>query len=83
MLIDEIEKAHPDIFNILLQIMDYGKLKDQNGKNIDFRNVILILTSNIGASELEKDQIGFSNKKNDKIDQETINKVLAQSLGIG
>ena len=77
LLIDEIEKAHPDIFNILLQIMDYGKLKDQNGKNIDFRNVILILTSNIGASELEKDQIGFSNKKNDKIDQETINKVFS------
>ena len=77
LLTDEIEKAHPDIFNILLQIMDYGKLKDQNGKNIDFRNVILILTSNIGASELEKDQIGFSNKKNDKIDQETINKVFS------
>ena len=73
LLIDEIEKAHPDIFNILLQIMDYGKLKDQNGKNVDFRNVILILTSNIGANELEKDQIGFSNKKNDQIDQETIN----------
>ena len=54
--------------------MDYGKLKDQNGKNIDFRNVILILTSNIGAAELERDQIGFSNKKNDKIDHETINK---------
>ena len=63
LLIDEIEKAHPDIFNILLQIMDYGKLKDQNGKNVDFRNVILILTSNIGAAELEKDQIGFSTKK--------------------
>ena len=77
LLIDEIEKAHPDIFNILLQIMDYGKLKDQNGKNVDFRNVILILTSNIGANELEKDQIGFSNKKNDQIDQETINKVFS------
>ena len=77
LLIDEIEKAHPDIFNILLQIMDYGKLKDQNGKNVDFRNVILILTSNIGASQLEKDQIGFSTKKNDTIDQETINKVFS------
>ena len=77
LLIDEIEKAHPDIFNILLQIMDYGKLKDQNGKDIDFRNVILILTSNIGAIELEKDQIGFVNKKNDKVDQETINKVFS------
>ena len=77
LLIDEIEKAHPDIFNILLQIMDYGKLKDQNGKNVDFRNVILILTSNIGAAELEKDQIGFSTKKNDEIDQQTINKVFS------
>ena len=77
LLIDEIEKAHPDIFNILLQIMDYGKLKDQNGKNVDFRNVILILTSNIGASELEKDQIGFANKKNNEIDKETINKVFS------
>ena len=77
LLIDEIEKAHPDVFNILLQIMDYGKLKDQNGKNIDFRNVILILTSNIGAAELEKDMVGFANKKNDKIDQSTINKVFS------
>tara|TARA_B100000963_G_scaffold358315_1_gene382657 strand:- start:77 stop:2356 length:2280 start_codon:yes stop_codon:yes gene_type:complete len=77
LLIDEIEKAHPDIFNILLQIMDYGKLKDQNGKYVDFRNVILILTSNIGAVELERDQIGFSNKKNDTIDQDTINKVFS------
>ena len=77
LLIDEIEKAHPDIFNILLQIMDYGKLKDQNGKNVDFRNVILIMTSNIGAAELEKDQVGFSNKKNDQIDQNTLNKVFS------
>ena len=82
MLIDEIEKAHPDIFNILLQIMDYGKLKDQNGKNVDFRNVILILTSNIGASELEKDQIGL-NKKNDKIDKRLSIKFLVQNLEIG
>ena len=63
LLLDEIEKAHPDIFNILLQIMDYGKLKDQNGKNIDFRNIILILTTNAGASDLEKNEIGFNKKR--------------------
>ena len=59
LLIDEIEKAHPDIYNILLQIMDYGNLTDQNGKKIDFRNIILILTTNAGATDLEKNQIGF------------------------
>ncbi len=74
LLIDEIEKAHPDIFNILLQIMDYGKLKDQNGRSVDFRNVILIMTSNIGAAELEKNKVGFTSEKNDKIDPETLNK---------
>ena len=59
LLLDEIEKAHPDLFNILLQVMDYGKLTDHNGKNVDFRNVILIMTTNAGASELAKPAIGF------------------------
>ncbi|MBX2834716.1 MAG: ATP-dependent Clp protease ATP-binding subunit ClpA [Micavibrio sp.] len=59
LLLDEIEKAHPDLFNILLQVMDYGKLTDNNGKTIDFRNVILIMTSNAGASDLAKTPIGF------------------------
>ena len=63
LLIDEIEKAHPDIYNILLQIMDYGNLTDQNGKKIDFRNIILILTTNAGAADLEKNQIGFVKEK--------------------
>jgi ATP-dependent Clp protease ATP-binding subunit ClpA len=59
LLLDEIEKAHPDLFNILLQIMDHGKLTDHNGKKIDFRNVILIMTTNAGASEMAKAGIGF------------------------
>lgn len=60
LLLDEIEKAHPDIYNILLQVMDYGKLTDSNGKTVDFRNVVLIMTSNAGASEMSKPAIGFS-----------------------
>lgn len=60
LLLDEIEKAHPDIFNLLLQIMDYGKLTDSNGKTVNFSNVILIMTSNAGASALEQNTIGFS-----------------------
>ena len=60
LLLDEIEKAHPDIFNILLQVMDHGKLTDSNGKTTDFRNVILIMTSNAGATELESGSIGLS-----------------------
>ena len=62
-LLDEIEKAHPDLFNILLQIMDYGKLTDHLGKTVDFANTILIMTSNIGASDLVKEKIGFFNDK--------------------
>ena len=59
LLLDEIEKAHPDLFNILLQVMDHGKLTDHNGKIVDFRNVILIMTTNAGASDLAKESIGF------------------------
>jgi ATP-dependent Clp protease ATP-binding subunit ClpA len=59
LLLDEIEKAHPDLFNILLQVMDHGKLTDHNGKQIDFRNVIVIMTTNAGASEMSKNAIGF------------------------
>ncbi len=59
LLLDEIEKAHPDVYNILLQVMDHGKLTDHNGRQVDFRNVILIMTSNAGASELAKSAIGF------------------------
>ena len=77
LLIDEIEKAHQDIYNILLQIMDYGILTDQNGKKIDFRNIVLILTTNAGATDLEKNEIGFVKNKDQQIDIETINKVFS------
>ena len=59
LLLDEIEKAHPDVFNILLQIMDHGRLTDHNGKSVDFRNVILIMTTNAGAADMAKPAIGF------------------------
>ena len=59
LLLDEIEKAHPDLFNILLQVMDHGKLTDHNGKTVDFRNIILIMTTNAGASDMAKEAIGF------------------------
>lgn len=62
LLLDEIEKAHPDIFNILLQVMDYGMLTDNEGKKADFKNVIIIMTSNIGAAEMNKNTMGFSDK---------------------
>ena len=65
LLLDEIEKAHPDLFNILLQVMDYGKLTDNNGKTIDFRNVILIMTTNAGASDMAKTPIGFGREVGD------------------
>ncbi len=63
LLLDEIEKAHPDIFNILLQVMDHGALTDNNGRKADFRNVILIMTTNAGATELQKRAIGFSDTR--------------------
>ena len=59
LLLDEIEKAHPDVFNLLLQVMDYGKLTDNNGKQADFRNVVLVMTSNVGAEELARRRAGF------------------------
>ena len=63
LLLDEIEKAHPDIFNILLQVMDHGTLTDNNGRKADFRNVIIIMTTNAGAESLQKRTIGFTEKK--------------------
>ncbi|MGI9387908.1 MAG: AAA family ATPase, partial [Methyloligellaceae bacterium] len=75
LLLDEIEKAHPDLFNILLQVMDHGKLTDHNGKSIDFRNVILIMTTNAGAADLAKAPIGFNRSKREGDDEEAINKL--------
>jgi len=63
LLLDEIEKAHPDIFNVLLQVMDHGTLTDNNGRKADFRNVVVIMTTNAGAAELSKTSIGFTNDK--------------------
>src|SRR5207342_823180 len=63
LLLDEIEKAHPDIFNILLQVMDHGTLTDNNGRKADFRNVIVIMTTNAGAEMLSKSSIGFTDNK--------------------
>jgi ATP-dependent Clp protease ATP-binding subunit ClpA len=77
LLLDEIEKAHPDLFNILLQIMDHGKLTDHNGKQVDFRNVILIMTTNAGAADLAKPAIGFGKSQRDSDDQEAINRLFA------
>jgi ATP-dependent Clp protease ATP-binding subunit ClpA len=70
LLLDEIEKAHPDLFNILLQVMDNGTLTDSNGKKVDFRNVILVMTTNAGAADAQKEAIGFGRgKKTDEADK--------------
>ncbi len=63
LLLDEIEKAHPDVYNILLQVMDHGKLTDHNGRQVDFRNVVVIMTTNAGASDNAKESIGFGRAK--------------------
>jgi ATP-dependent Clp protease ATP-binding subunit ClpA len=75
LLLDEIEKAHPDLFNILLQVMDHGTLTDHNGKKIDFRNVVLIMTTNAGASDMAKPAMGFNRSKRDGEDNEAINRM--------
>ena len=72
LLLDEIEKAHPDVFNILLQVMDHGKLTDHNGRAVDFRNVILIMTSNAGASDMARAAIGFGRDKREGEDTAAI-----------
>ena len=75
LLLDEIEKAHPDLFNILLQVMDHGKLTDHNGKHVDFRNVILIMTTNAGAQEMSQQAIGFGRGLKEGEDEEAIKKM--------
>jgi ATP-dependent Clp protease ATP-binding subunit ClpA len=77
LLLDEIEKAHPDLFNILLQIMDHGKLTDNNGKSVDFRNVVLIMTTNAGAAEMAKASIGFERQEREGDDEEAIEKMFS------
>ncbi|MBK0398716.1 ATP-dependent Clp protease ATP-binding subunit ClpA [Limibaculum sp. M0105] len=77
LLLDEIEKAHPDVFNILLQIMDHGRLTDHNGKQVNFRNVILIMTSNAGAQEQAKAAIGFGRDRREGEDQAAIERMFS------
>lgn len=74
-LLDEIEKAHPDLFNILLQVMDYGKLTDSNGKKIDFSNAVLIMTTNAGAADMEKPAMGFGRESREGEDKEAIERL--------
>ena len=75
LLLDEIEQAHPDLFNVLLQVMDHGKLTDHNGKKVDFRNVVLIMTTNAGAADAAKESIGFGRGKREGEDSEAIKKL--------
>ena len=75
LLLDEIEKAHPDVFNILLQVMDHGKLTDHNGRSTDFRNVILIMTSNAGASDMARAAVGFGRDRREGEDTEAIERM--------
>ncbi|MFN4143010.1 ATP-dependent Clp protease ATP-binding subunit ClpA [Aestuariivirga sp.] len=75
LLLDEIEKAHPDLFNILLQVMDHGKLTDHNGKSVDFRNVILIMTTNAGAQDMAREAIGFGSSVREGDDMEAIQRL--------
>ncbi|WP_419730250.1 ATP-dependent Clp protease ATP-binding subunit ClpA [Lichenicola sp.] len=75
LLLDEIEKAHQDLYNILLQVMDHGKLTDHNGKTVDFRNVILIMTTNAGAADLTREAIGFGRDNRAGEDEEAIKRI--------
>ncbi len=75
LLLDEIEKAHPDVFNILLQIMDYGTLTDNNGRKSDFRNVIIVMTTNAGAAEISRSSIGFTKQDHSQDDQKVIKRL--------
>ncbi|MBL0898254.1 MAG: ATP-dependent Clp protease ATP-binding subunit ClpA [Reyranella sp.] len=76
-LFDEIEKAHPDVFNVLLQVMDYGKLTDHNGRTVDFRNVILCMTTNAGAADIAKPALGFGREQRHDEDDDAINRLFA------
>ncbi|RCK53741.1 Clp protease ClpX [Thalassospira profundimaris] len=76
-LLDEIEKAHPDLFNILLQVMDHGKLTDNNGKTVDFRNIVLVMTTNAGAADMAKPAIGFMRSQRIGEDEEAIKRTFS------
>jgi ATP-dependent Clp protease ATP-binding subunit ClpA len=74
-LLDEIEKAHPDLFNILLQVMDNGKLTDHHGKTVDFRNTILIMTTNAGAADMARESIGFGAMSREDAQEDAVKKM--------
>lgn len=76
-LLDEIEKAHPDVFNLLLQVMDHGTLTDNNGRKADFRNIVLVMTSNAGAQEIIKGNIGFKEQDRSRNNEEAINRTFS------
>ena len=75
LLLDEIEKAHPDVFNLLLQVMDHGTLTDNNGRKADFRNVIIVMTTNAGAEEMSRPSIGFTSQDHSSDGMEAINRL--------
>lgn len=75
LLLDEIEKAHPDVFNLLLQVMDHGTLTDNNGRKADFRNVIIVMTTNAGAAQVSRNSVGFTKQDNSTDDSEAINRL--------
>jgi ATP-dependent Clp protease ATP-binding subunit ClpA len=77
LLLDEIEKAHPDLFNILLQVMDHGRLTDHHGKTVDFRNVVLIMTTNAGASDMARQGIGFGDVSKEDAGDEAVKKMFS------
>ena len=75
LLLDEIEKAHQDVFNLLLQVMDYGTLTDNNGRKADFRNVIIVMTTNAGTEQMSRSSVGFVNQDHSGDDRDVINKL--------
>ncbi len=75
LLLDEVEKAHPDLFNILLQVMDHGRLTDHHGKTVDFRNVVLIMTTNAGASDMAREGIGFGTLSREDVQEDAVKKL--------
>src|SRR5690606_4619534 len=77
LLLDEIEKAHPEVFNLLLQVMDHGTLTDNNGRKADFRNVVLVMTTNAGASEASRRSIGFSSQDHSTDAMESIRRMFS------
>jgi ATP-dependent Clp protease ATP-binding subunit ClpA len=77
LLLDEIEKAHPDLFNILLQVMDNGRLTDQHGKTVDFRNVILIMTTNAGAADMARETVGFGTLTREGEDEQAVQRMFS------